>query len=1048
MSQHQALDTSLWNKFIYGKPRMPNLEEDIEKGASEGFYDEKQGYSDDGKVNNEYSEPIIVKARKRKGIVGHGMILIGLVLTIFLLRDQICLPKVFKFHPCHGAIGRKSPNMASYVDESFGISNTEHANGTVPTRQVIEVSNPNVPRHSYGELVHSASLVKHTFGDSWGTPVATNYTPPSGVEFNRVVLTLNTSVEGVQYDRLANIFVDGAEIWRTSTAEPGGRAVFSTFKKDVSSYLKLFTKESKILFQLDNILSGRLSGEFEVELFVDFYNVEEHHHEVDAFLNEEDKNLNESIFSVAKPASQIHALTNSKDTETSPISYLPSDKLIVNLPSVPVNTTRLKLSIFTSGSAAEEFWYANVLDKYVRKFEKNGRALQGHGPVRIVNVYFNGEKIATQSPQPIIFSGGVSPALWSPVMPHDSFDLPSIDLDLSGLLPYLWENQSIEDKNIEIEIANGLDETAKPNTPRSNIGDNWITTANLLTYENKDVADVSGDIIKIDHSQSARVIDFAPPFTGSIQQTISASFDAELTSNLNFVLKDGSTLNTTVSSISEAKISNVQSYRHFGDNQKVVHLGSSSKTFTIQNVNPSDQKVDDSNIIHNYKSQLSYPLTISLDESDQSEANSLDLEYDAKIAHAKEAIVNVDGKNVMSTATSQNGKSRYVLSHEGNHGFGDLETKYKLNVVSPTGAYNYKRKVTAVNGTIISDKNKSGNEEHSDLHSYRLLYKIPPKRLHRLMKLKKIGDEYDNVVDVLSDIYAFKSTDIFICKQLRDTLNAMRILDLHREFIIVDESGNVIKIGKDRHHQGKMKHQGGKNKHHGMDRHKVYGMKHHGGKHHDNYDNDDQDKPSKVYGMKHQGDDHRPRPHGGKHHDDSDDDEEKPSKIYGMKHYGDDNKPRPHGGKHHDDSDDEDSDDEDKPSKVYGMKYHGDDNKPRPHGGKHHDDSDDEDSDGEDSDDEDKPSKAYGMKYHGDDNRPRPHGGKHHDDSDDEDSDGENSDEEDKPSKVYGMKYHGDDNRPRPHGGKHHDDIGIPPQGPLPPPVSPPRGPPPSSPIS
>ena len=1034
MSQHQALDTSLWNKFLYGKPRMPNLEDDIEKGASEEFHDEKQGYSDDGKVNNEYSEPIIVKARKRKGIVGRGMILIGLVLTIFLLRDQIYLPKVFKFHPCHGTIGRKSPNMASYVDESFGISNTEHVNGTVPARQVIEVANPNVPRHSYGELVHSASLVKHTFGDSWGTPVAANYTPPSGVEFNRVVLTLNTSVEGVQYDRLANIFVDGAEIWRTSTAEPGGRAVFSTFKKDVSSYLKLFTKESKILFQLDNILSGRLSGEFEVELFVDFYNVEEHHPEANAFLNEEDKNLNGSIFSVAKPASQIYALSNSKNIEKSPISYLPSDKLIVNLPSVSVNTTRLKLSIFTSGSAGEEFWYANVLDKYVRKFEKNGRALQGHGPVRIVNVYFNGEKIATQSPQPIIFSGGISPALWSPVMPLNSFDLPSIDLDLSGLLPYLWENQSIEDKNIEIEIANGLDETAKPNTPRSNIGDNWITTANLLTYESKDVADVSGDIIKIDHSHSARVIDFAPPFTGSIQQTISASFDAELTSNLNFVLKDGSKLNTTVSSISGAKISNVQSYRHFGDKQKVVHLGSSSKAFTIQNVNSSNEKVDDSNIIHDYKSQLNYPLTISLDESDQSESNGADLKYEAKIAYAKEAIVHVDGKNVMSTSTSQNGKSTYVLSHEGNHGFGDLETKYKLNVVSPTGAYNYKRKVTAVNGTITSDKNKSGNEGYSDTHSYRLLYKMSPKRLHRLMKLKNIGNEYDNVIEVLSDIYNFKSGDIFICKQLRDTLNAMRILDLHREFIILDESGNVIKIGKDKHHQGKMKHHG--------DDHRP---RPHGGKHHDESDDesDDEDKPSKMYGMKHHGDDHRPRPHGGKHHDDSDDesdDEDKRSKMYGTKHRGDDHRPRPHGGKHHDESDDE-SDDEDKPSKMYGMKHHGDDHRPRPHGGKHHDDSDDE------SDDEDKPSKMYGMKHHGDDHRPRPHGGKHHDDSDDE------SDDEDKPSKMYGMKHHGDDHRPKPHGGKHHDDNGIPPPPPPPPPSPrgpppPPQGPPPLSPIS
>ena len=110
--------------------------------------------------------------------------------------------------------------------------------------------------------------------------------------------------------------------------------------------------------------------------------------------------------------------------------------------------------------------------------------------------------------------------------------------------------------------------------------------------------------------------------------------------------------------------------------KRLSHLGSSSKAFTIQNVNSSDEKVDDSNIIHDYKSQLNYPLTISLDESDQSESNSADLKYEAKIAYAKEAIVHVDGKNVMSTSTSQNGKSTYVLSHEGNHWFGDL----KLNI--------------------------------------------------------------------------------------------------------------------------------------------------------------------------------------------------------------------------------------------------------------------------------------------------------------------------------------------------------------------------------
>ncbi|KSA02103.1 uncharacterized protein AC631_02099, partial [Debaryomyces fabryi] len=814
MSQHQALDTSLWNKFLFGKPRMPDVEDDIEKGVPEEFYNEKKGYSDDEKASKEYSEPIIVKARKSKGVVGRGMILIGLILSIFLLKDQIYLPRTFKFHNCHGAIGR-SMKIANYADESYGVSNTELANGT--TRQVIEISNPNVPRHSYGKLVHSASLVKHTFGHSWGTPVVANYTPPTGVEFNRVVLTLNTSVEGVQYDRLANIFVDGIEIWRTSTAEPGGRAVFSSFKKDVSSYLKLFTKESKVLFQLDNILSGRLSGEFEVELLIDFYNVEEHHPEANAFLNEEDKKFNQSIFSVAKPASQIYSLSNSKDSESSPISYLPSDKLIINLPSVPVNTTRLRLSIFTSGNAAEEFWYANVLDKYVRKFEKNGRALQGHGPVRIVNVYFNGEKIATQSPQPIIFSGGISPALWSPVMPINSFDLPSIDLDVSGLLPLLWENQSIEDKNIEIEISNGLDETTKPNVPRSNIGDNWITSANLLTYESKEVADVSGEVTKIDHSHSARVIDFAPPFTGSIQQTISASFDAELTSNLNFVLKDGSVLNTSVTSISEAKISNVQSYRHFGDSQKVVHLGSSVKSFTILHLNSSDEKVDDANIIHSYKSQLNYPLTVSLEERDQSKEKGADLAYDTRIANVKEVLVHVDGKNVMSTTTAQHGDSTYILSHEGNHGFGNLKTKYKLNVLSPAGSYNYERKVKAVNGTITGDKSKTGNEENNDVHSYQLSHEISPRRIHKVMKFKKVRTEYDNVVAVLSDIYNFKFSDIATSKQFRDTLNSMNILGLDCEFMIVNENGDVIKVGKGQHHKGENKYHGGKYKHHGDD---------------------------------------------------------------------------------------------------------------------------------------------------------------------------------------------------------------------------------------
>lgn len=76
-----------------------------------------------------------------------------------------------------------------------------------------------------------------------------------------------------------------------------------------------------------------------------------------------------------------------------PVQYLSSKRLTVKLPKVAKNTTRLQLSVFTSGNAAEEFWYSNVLDKFKDIFEEEGNEFIGKGPLRIVNVYFNGEKL-------------------------------------------------------------------------------------------------------------------------------------------------------------------------------------------------------------------------------------------------------------------------------------------------------------------------------------------------------------------------------------------------------------------------------------------------------------------------------------------------------------------------------------------------------------------------------------------------------------------------------------------------------------------------------
>ena len=148
-------------------------------------------------------------------------------------------------------------NLIDVVDTTY--SDQQEGNNTA--KEIISVTNPYTPNPRYGESLYTTTLIKnHKFGNSWNQPAVVNFTAPSNISFDAVVLTLHTEVEGVQFDRLANLFVDGIQVWRTSTIEPGGRKVFSDFKK-MSANIPNFSKENvQILFQLDNLVTSKLTG--------------------------------------------------------------------------------------------------------------------------------------------------------------------------------------------------------------------------------------------------------------------------------------------------------------------------------------------------------------------------------------------------------------------------------------------------------------------------------------------------------------------------------------------------------------------------------------------------------------------------------------------------------------------------------------------------------------------------------------------------------------------------------------------------------------------
>lgn len=562
-------------------------------------------------------------------------------------------------------------------------------------KEVLTVEYPLDPEQRYGKSVGSQVLIDHTF-DSWGNPALVKFKPPKS-PFTNVILTLKTTVDGVQYDRLAHLYVGGAEIWRTSTIEPGARKVYSEFKKDVSPYASLFQKESNVLFQLDNIVNDWLTGKFHVELTADFY----HSLQVSTDADEGVMADQYLVFDVKRPADVVYPLVDKKSPSTPPIEYLPTDAFVFKLPQVSKNTTRLRLAAFASGNGNEEFWYNNVLDRFTDRFEKDGNVFLGHGPMRFVNVFVDGQKIASQAPQPFIFTGGYSPSLWSPVVPINAFNLPSIDIDVTGLLPLLWESGEHE---LKITVDNGLDEVEGGD---SGIGHDWIVGANLLTYESNDVVKSSGKILHIGDRARGNSLGVSPPYTSTLQQIVNGIFQGQLTSEIVLELSDGRKLNTTVSTFTKGEISNVQLYSHLGDSARIVQAGHSSKSFLLTD------NLNEGNIIHQTNVSYSYPLVISLTQTPAD--SGVDLDF--KIVLSKLVSIDINDKRMMAEAISQNGSSLFHIRPHGNYGTGELTTKLKFHAARSSGDFKYKRKVESADGEVLKDDEEYGVPDEDDWRS-------------------------------------------------------------------------------------------------------------------------------------------------------------------------------------------------------------------------------------------------------------------------------------------------------------------------------------------
>ena len=327
-----------------------------------------------------------------------------------------------------------------------------------------------------------------------------SYDPPSW-DFDRVIINLTVTSAGKQFDRLGIMFLDDIEVFRTSTAEPTLDGIYWTYIKDMTDQLALFKVPRRITFDLGNLIDDTYTASFNVT--------------ISAAFSFDNTTIEPEIR--RQPADLILPVTSAKkyaSINSSSAFLLPAERAS-RTHKIPRNAKRALFSISACGQAEEEFWWSNAMTSQTETFRKT--VLLGHSPFRELQLFIDERLAGVAWPFPIIFTGGIVPGLWRPIVGIDAFDLRDDEIDVSPWLPYLSDGK---EHQFEIRIV-GLADDAYANGTNSSksgkvgekINSYWVVSGKLHLWLDEDSDITSGGQLR--HFASEPVISIASEVTKS-----------------------------------------------------------------------------------------------------------------------------------------------------------------------------------------------------------------------------------------------------------------------------------------------------------------------------------------------------------------------------------------------------------------------------------------------------------------------------------------------------------------------------------------------------
>ncbi len=288
-----------------------------------------------------------------------------------------------------------------------------------------------------------ADYSQHSFG----------YTPGCQGPYEKIVLTGDFTVTaGTQYDRTAQLYIGGANVYFGTTAEP--RSTLSPswhVERDITDLSALLASSQSGTATIFNIVNSTYTGIIYGTVKLQFY---------------------PAMIPLLAPRVPDLVLPLSANGEDQYLST-PADQLTQTL-SLPKNIERAYLDVIAQSQQGDEFWYSCAPTDVAAELENCGST-----GFREVEVAIDGTPAGLAPVYPWIYTGGFDPYLWEPIVGVQTLNFKPFRVDLT---PFAGLLSNGSQHTVAVSVFNA---------------DNYFdVTAALLLFEDHGSAQVTGETTK------------------------------------------------------------------------------------------------------------------------------------------------------------------------------------------------------------------------------------------------------------------------------------------------------------------------------------------------------------------------------------------------------------------------------------------------------------------------------------------------------------------------------------------------------------------------